>query len=77
MEELENSMGFTMKEKTWTLDEYIRLTGYHRKYALTILKRWRKTTLVTTDGKPVKLKAGTGKRRKGGGRKPLPQTDRK
>ncbi|MDR0590100.1 MAG: transposase, partial [Spirochaetaceae bacterium] len=59
------------KRKTEILDEYIRLTGYHRKYAMALLARWGKTTLIMVDGKPVKLKAGTAKRRKGGGRKPV------
>jgi hypothetical protein len=82
----EGIMGFTMKEKqTLTReyapqyrqadrkrkssiqDEYSRLTGYHRKYARA---RWGKTMLMLVDGKPVKLKPGTAKRRKGGGRKP-------
>jgi hypothetical protein len=79
MEISEGCMGFTMKEKqalnrkekTGTLDEYIRLTGYHRKYALHILPRGGKEIFLTVDGKPIKLKAGTAKRWKGGGRKPV------
>jgi hypothetical protein len=59
------------KEKTKILDEFIRQTGYNRKYALHILTRWGKAVFTTADGKPVTIKAGTAKRRKGGGRKPL------
>jgi hypothetical protein len=59
------------KEQTGIMDEYIRLTGYHRKYALLLLTRWGQERFLTVDGKPVKLKGGTAKRRKGGGRKPL------
>jgi hypothetical protein len=59
------------KEKTKILDEFIRRTGYNRKYALYLLTHWGKKTFLTVDGKPVKLKAGTAKRRKGGGRKPV------
>jgi hypothetical protein len=55
--------------KSVILDEYVRLTGYHRKYALAILARWGKTLFMEADGKPVKVQAGTAKRRKGGGRK--------
>jgi hypothetical protein len=53
------------------LDEFVRHTGYNRTYALHLLTRWGKETFLTVDGKPVKLKAGTSKRRKGGGRKPV------
>jgi hypothetical protein len=59
------------KEKTKILDEFIRQTGYNRKYALHLLTHWGKEAFLTVDGKPVKLKAGTTKRRKGGGRKPV------
>jgi hypothetical protein len=59
------------KEKSKMLDEFVRQTGYNRKYALHMLTRWGKETILTVDGKPVKLKAGTAKRRKGGGRKPV------
>jgi hypothetical protein len=58
------------KEKSKILDEFVRQTGYNRKYALHILTRWGKATFLTMDGKAVKLKAGTAKRRKGCGRKP-------
>jgi hypothetical protein len=58
------------KEKTKILDEYTRQTGYHRKYAMQILSRRGKTVVAMADGKPVKIKAGTATRRKGGGRKP-------
>jgi hypothetical protein len=59
------------KGKSLILNEFCETTGYHRKYALALLAHWGETTWVTLDGKPVKLKAGTAKRRKkGGGRKP-------
>jgi hypothetical protein len=59
------------KEKSKMLDEFVRQTGYNRKYALHMLTHWGKDIFLTVDGKPVKLKAGTTKRRKGGGRKPV------
>jgi hypothetical protein len=59
------------KTKSKILDEFVQATGYNRKYALHILTRWVKDSFLTADGKPVKLKAGTPKRRKGGGRKPV------
>ena len=59
------------KEKTEVLNEFVKNTGYHRKYALHILANWGKITTVNLDGKAVTLKAAAGKRRKGGGRKPI------
>ena len=59
------------KEKTRILDEFVKTTGYNRKYALHQLANWGKTTTVRMDGETVKLKAGTRRRRKGGGRKPV------
>jgi hypothetical protein len=34
------------KEKSKMLDEFIRHTGYNRKYALHLLTRWGKETFV-------------------------------
>lgn len=31
----------TKKEKQQILDEFIKVTGYHRKYAITLLRQWR------------------------------------
>jgi hypothetical protein len=59
------------KKKSKMLDEFVRQIGYNRKYALHILTQWGKETLLTVEGKPVKLKARTVKRRKGGGREPV------
>jgi len=59
------------KQKTKILDELVENTGYNRKYALHILANWGKTTTVFLSGKKVRLKASPGKRRKGGGRKPI------
>jgi hypothetical protein len=59
------------KEKSKILDDFVKNTNYNRKYALHILANWGKTTTVLLGTKTVKLKAGTRKRRKGGGRKPI------
>jgi hypothetical protein len=45
------------KEKQALLDEFTRLTGYHRKSPVRLLNaRPLREALVTLDGKPVKLK---------------------
>ena len=59
------------KEKTKILDELVENTRGNRKYLLHVLVNWGKTTTVRIQGKTVKLKAGTRKRQKGGGRKPI------
>ena len=59
------------KEKTIILNEFVENTGYNRKYALHILANLGKTTTVCLGGNAVTLKAVPGKRRKGGGRKPI------
>jgi hypothetical protein len=59
------------KEKSKILDELTENTGGNRKYLLHILANWGKAATVLLDGKTVKLKATMGKRRKGGGRKPV------
>jgi hypothetical protein len=59
------------QEKTKILDEFTQVTGYHRKYALSVLTHWGKEKMVRLEGELIKVKAGTAKRRKGGGRKPV------
>jgi hypothetical protein len=47
------------KEKGLILDQYLRLTGYNRKYAVRALSTPpAKTTTVVIDGKTLVLKAG-------------------
>ena len=55
------------KEKTQMLDEFVKTTGYNRKYALHQLANRGKITTASPGG----LKAGARRRRKGGGRKPV------
>ena len=51
----------TKKEKGEILNEFIKLTGYKRKYASWILRNWGKTIWIKFDGKPVKIIAGNPK----------------
>ena len=47
----------TKKEKKALLDEFIKLTGYHRKSAVRLLNATPvKQVLMYIDGKPVKVK---------------------
>ena len=47
----------TKKEKKALLDEFTRLTGYHRKSAVRLLSATPvKQVLMYVDGKPVKVK---------------------
>jgi len=59
------------KEKTQILNELVKNTGYNRKYILHVLANWGKTAVVRLNGKRVRLKAAPGRRKKGGGRKPI------
>ena len=54
---------------TKILDALVQNTAGNRKYLIHILTNWGKTTTVSLTGKTIKLKATTGKRRKGGGSK--------
>jgi len=45
------------KEKQVLLDEFTRLTGYHRKYAIRLLRAMPVTQVILyIDGKPVQIK---------------------
>ena len=46
------------KEKGRILDEFVKSTGYKRKYAIHLLNRWGRTRVVRIDGKLVKLVVG-------------------
>ena len=39
-------------QKTEILDHFVSITGYHRKYALTLLGSWGKEIIKTINGKP-------------------------
>lgn len=62
-------------EKQQILDEFVANTGYHRKYAIRILNRWGKKTMVVDNNRVTIIKAGVRKRVKGGGRKPIYSTE--
>lgn len=46
------------KGKQRILDEFVRLTDYHRKYAIHMLANWGKEKLRTVEGKVVKFVVG-------------------
>jgi hypothetical protein len=50
------------KEKTALLDEFVKRTGYDRKYAVKLLRKQPKELLLYTKGGAVKLKAEKRKR---------------
>lgn len=52
------------KGKQRILDEYTRITGYNRKYAIHLLSSWGKEQLHIIDGKPVKFIVRQPKKRK-------------
>ena len=45
-------------ERSRILDEFVKTTGYDRKYASHVLSNWGKVKLVRLDGKLVRIKAG-------------------
>jgi excinuclease UvrABC ATPase subunit len=45
------------KEKTALLDEFVKRTGYDRKYAVKLLRKRQKEVLLYENGKAVKVKA--------------------
>lgn len=49
------------KGKQTILDEFIRMTGYNRKYAIHLLANWGKKYHRMVEGKPVKFVIGTSK----------------
>jgi hypothetical protein len=52
------------KEKTRILDEFVRNTGYCRKYALHILANWDKVRFIAFEGELIRLKTDKSKKRK-------------
>ena len=46
------------KEKSRILDEYVELTGYNRKHAITLLTNWGKRKTMIIDDKPVQIVIG-------------------
>lgn len=54
----------TKKRKGEILNTFIAQTGYHRKYAITVLKNWGKAVYVKLNGRPIKLIAGESQKKK-------------
>jgi hypothetical protein len=52
------------KEKTKILDEYVELTGYNRKHAITLLSNWGKEKTIFIQNKPVKIIIGKKRKQK-------------
>jgi hypothetical protein len=50
------------KEKGRILDQFVKSTGYKRKYAIHLLNWWGRTRVVRIDGKLVKLVVGRPRR---------------
>lgn len=48
----------TKIEKTHILDEFTKITGYNRKYAIHLLTHWGTTRNVTLKGESIRLRAG-------------------
>ena len=56
------------KRKTAILDEFVKTTGYQRKYAIHLLANWGKSKTRIIDGELVNLVVGRPKKRKRVGR---------
>lgn len=52
------------KHKSAILDQFVQITGYHRKYATQILANWGKTHTCTINGKQITIIAGLQRKRK-------------
>ncbi|MDR1933129.1 MAG: hypothetical protein LBQ57_09960 [Spirochaetales bacterium] len=50
------------KQKTVILDEFVRTTGYNRKYAVRVLNRYAKAAVLILGGKALRLKAAKARR---------------
>ena len=51
------------KKKKEILNHFCKTTGYHRKYAISLLSNWDKEEIIRIDNKCVRLKTGTKKRK--------------
>jgi len=58
-------------QKQRILDDFLKDTGYNRKYAIHLLANWGKRKLCVVDGKPVRLVVGKPRERKKRTGKPL------
>jgi hypothetical protein len=60
--------GATKQGKKEILDEFCRTTGYHRKYAVSLLNSWGKKRIVSMEGKLVELVVGAPRKARDRGR---------